>query len=186
MRPARGDVAELAGGDGVEDPPGFEAVRGEQIGVAAELVDELVLQREGVEAAAGLHLPGELLGLGGEAAVRRLLLDDDHLAWSARPGPDALAVERLERVRRDDRHAAAGGGQPVGDLDRHLHDQAVGDHAGIAALAQVAQLAEHPRLDGLGGEIRLAGLADAQIDRPVLLRRRPTSPPRSRRDRRAR
>ena len=57
----------------------------------------------------------------------------------------------------------------LGELHRLLHDDAVGEDADIAAALEVAQLAEHPRVDRLVGEVRLAGLAEAQIDRAVLL-----------------
>src|SRR5947208_2382150 len=57
-----------------------EPMRREQLVVAAVVVDEFVPQREGAELAARLDVPGDLLDLRRQAALRRVLLDDDDAA----------------------------------------------------------------------------------------------------------
>jgi len=75
----------LRSADGAQQALDAQAMRRQQIVVAAVVVDEAVLQREGVEAAFGGDIPGDLLGLRREPALRHILLDDDHL----------LALDRL-------------------------------------------------------------------------------------------
>ena len=63
-----------------QDPFGRQAVRREQIVGRAVIVDEGVLQREGIQPAGGADVPRDLLHLRGEPALRRVLLDHDDLA----------------------------------------------------------------------------------------------------------
>ena len=72
-------------------------------------------------------------------------------------------------MNRDDRHRPALLLELVRDLERHLHDRAVGEDADVLARLEEADLAEHKRLGGVGGKVRLAGLAEPQIGRAVAL-----------------
>ena len=63
--------------------------------VAAVVVDEGILQRERIEAAAGLHVPSDLLGARRETALRRVFLDDDDVLVPGKRLADAGDVERL-------------------------------------------------------------------------------------------
>ena len=107
-------------GHRVEDASRRQSVRGEQIVVRAVVVDEPVLQCEHVEAADGLAVPGELLGLRRQPALGRMLLDDDHVLVSLQRIDDTGAVERLERMHRHERDRLALLPQAVGDGRRHL------------------------------------------------------------------
>src|SRR5665213_1661871 len=154
--------------DTMDDLRNAQTVRGQQIVVAAVIVDESVLQREGVETALRLDVPGDLLGLRRKPALRYMLLDDDDVLVVPKGGDDAVAVERLDRVSRDQRGRDAPRLKAVGEFGRHFGDDAVRQDADIGAAAQVAQLAEDPRLGALG-QIRFARLADPQVNGAVLL-----------------
>ena len=84
------------------DGADIQPVRRQQIIMAAVIVDEGILQRERVEPAARLDVPGDLLGLRRQAALRRMLLDDDDVPVPPQRVADALDVERLHRMARDD------------------------------------------------------------------------------------
>src|SRR5881227_1427727 len=72
-----------------------QAVRRQHVAVPAVAVYELVLQRERVEPTARPNVPGDLLGLRCQAALRHMLFDDDGVLMFAQGGGDTLAVERL-------------------------------------------------------------------------------------------
>src|SRR6185312_8220716 len=101
--------------------------------MAAVVVNELVLQRERVEAATRAALPGNLLRLRREPALRDVLFDHDDLLVSPQGLGNSGAVQRLHGMRRDDRDRLALLGDAISDLDRHLRDDAEGKHADIAA-----------------------------------------------------
>src|SRR5258708_15934136 len=81
----------------------IEAVRGEKLVMTAVIVDEGILQGEGREIAARLDVPGDLLDLRREPALRRMLLDDDDALMRQEGSLDAGAIERLHRVHGNDR-----------------------------------------------------------------------------------
>src|SRR5437763_7064892 len=152
------------------DQAEIDTVRTQQIVMAAVVVDERILQRECVEAAGRPGVPRDLFRLRCQPALRRVFLDHDHMLMASERISDAIDVERLERVTRNERHRLALSFEGLRELYCLLRDHAVGKDANVAAACQVAQLSEDPRIDRLFGEIGLACLADAKIDRPFLLR----------------
>ena len=52
-------------------------MRRKHIGMAAKIVDKVVLKRERIEPATCLEIPGKLFGLRRETALRHVLFDHD-------------------------------------------------------------------------------------------------------------
>src|SRR4051812_4501611 len=76
----------------------------QNIVMAAIAMHEFVLQREGVQRAFGLNIPGDLFGLRRQAALGHVLLEDDQLLVPAQHVSEALAVEWLHGRTGNQRH----------------------------------------------------------------------------------
>src|SRR5215510_11686464 len=126
----------------------------QQVVMAAVVVDESVLQGEGVEPAGRPRVPRNLLGARGKASLRRVLLDDHHVLVTRKRLRDAIDVERLHGVAGDYRNRLARGFEAFSELHCFLHDDSVGQNAYVAAALDVAQLAEYP---GVRSEERRVG-----------------------------
>ena len=121
-------------------------MRIENIVVAAVAMDEGILERKRVEPAGCAGVPGQFFHAHGETAVRRAFLDDDDMSIGPQNLGQSFAVERLERMDRNNRRAFAGRLKSLGESKGALHDRPVGENADVAALAQPTQLAENPRI----------------------------------------
>ena len=63
--------------------------------MAAVIVDESILQGEGVEPAGCPRIPRNLLGARGKTSLRRVLLYDYHVPVTRKRLRDAINIERL-------------------------------------------------------------------------------------------
>ena len=82
---------------------------------------------------------------------------------------DSVRVERLQRVRGDERDALPARLELRGQIGRELHDGAVAEDAHVLAAPEVAELPECEGVDGARRQVRLARLAQPQVHGPVLL-----------------
>src|SRR5262245_47841035 len=112
--------------------------------MTAVIVNEGVLEGEAVEPTGRPGVPGELLRLRRQAALRRMLLDDDRLLVPLERVDDTVAVQWLHGVHGDERYRLALLLQRIGDRRRHLGDDTVGEDAHVGAAAKIADLAELP------------------------------------------
>src|ERR1700677_4037811 len=79
----------------------------ENVVVTAVAMNKSVLQRERIEPAGRTGVPGQLFHAHSEAAVRRTFLDHDHVGVSSQNLGKGTAIERLERMDRNNRRAFA-------------------------------------------------------------------------------
>src|SRR6185437_9021441 len=84
-----------------------QSMRRQQILVAAIVMNEGILQREGIEPAIRVDVPGDLLALGRESALRHVLLDDNDVLMSLQSFNHAFTVKGLHSMRRDHRDRLA-------------------------------------------------------------------------------
>src|SRR5215469_2632585 len=110
----------------------------QQVVMAAVIVDESILQGEGVEPAGRPRIPRNLLGAGGKASLRRVLLDDYYVPVTRKRLRDAIDIERLHGVAGDDRNRFSRSFEAFSELHRLLHDNAIGQNAYVAASFDVA------------------------------------------------
>src|SRR5262249_1860807 len=75
-----------------------ETMRAQQVVMAAVVVNERILQRECVETAGRPGVPCNLLRSRCQPALRRVLLNHDHMLMASDRISDAIDIERLERV----------------------------------------------------------------------------------------
>src|SRR5260370_24825956 len=111
----------------------IDAMGAQQVVMAAIIVDEGILQSKGVEPAGRPRIPGNLLGAGSKASLRRMLLDDHYVLVTRKGLRDAIDIERLHGVARDHRNRFSCGFEAFGELHRLLHDDTVGQNAYSAA-----------------------------------------------------
>ena len=97
----------------------------ENIVVAAVTVDEGVLQRERIDPAGGIGVPGQFLHAHREAAVRRAFLDDDDLGVAFRISTSAARSSGFNVWTETIAVLFAGRFKSLGKRKGAFHDRAV-------------------------------------------------------------
>lgn len=86
----------------------------QEVVVRAVVMDEVILEREGVQLAARAPVPGDFLHLARQPSARHHFLDHHHLPVGRERGGDAVLIERLERMDRHKGDAFARLLEPLG------------------------------------------------------------------------
>src|ERR1043166_739215 len=130
-------------------------------------MNELVLEREGLDDATSARFPGQGLELRSQTADAGVFLNNGDGGELAENRGQAVMVQWVESVDSHHRNAyALFLFEPVGDVHGHLGNWSIGKQAKVFSFLQPPNFAKGKWIGSLRRQVRFSRLAEAEIDRP--------------------